>query len=117
VAFLRGSVSPWNPKSIRASAGSLFRLPVAAGVPAEALSALGAPLYALMPAAGESPEDAPLAEGGVVVVGGEGQGVSPAVRAAARPLRIPTQGVESLNAAVAGAIVLYEAARQRGRVR
>jgi tRNA G18 (ribose-2'-O)-methylase SpoU len=47
------------------------------------------------------------------VIGSEGRGVSAALEDAATGLRIPTSGVESLNAAVAAGIVLYEAWRQR----
>jgi TrmH family RNA methyltransferase len=48
------------------------------------------------------------------IVGSEGRGIKPALMAAAETLAIPTVGVESLNAAVACSIVLFEAARQRG---
>ena len=50
----------------------------------------------------------------VLVVGGEASGASAAARAAATEIAIPmASGVESLNAAVAGSIILFEAARQR----
>ena len=52
----------------------------------------------------------------VIVVGSEAHGVSPELRTFAQPVRIPTSGVESLNASVAAAVILYEAARQRGRL-
>jgi TrmH family RNA methyltransferase len=117
VVFLKGAVSPWNPKTIRASAGSLFRVPMAAGVEPAAICALAGPIYALLPDAGSAPDRLPLRGGGILVVGSEARGVSEAIRAIAQPLRIPTAGVESLNAAVAGAILLYEAARQRSRKR
>jgi tRNA G18 (ribose-2'-O)-methylase SpoU len=48
-----------------------------------------------------------------IVVGNEARGVSPQLRAAAIDISIPTSGVESLNAAVAAGILLYEARRQR----
>jgi tRNA G18 (ribose-2'-O)-methylase SpoU len=48
-----------------------------------------------------------------IVIGSEGRGVSPEVRAKARGIAIPTLAVESLNAAVAAAVLLYEARRQR----
>ncbi|MEO7652826.1 MAG: TrmH family RNA methyltransferase, partial [Bryobacteraceae bacterium] len=50
-----------------------------------------------------------------VVIGSEGRGVSDALRNGALELSIPTRGVESLNAAVAAGIILYEARRQRSR--
>jgi tRNA G18 (ribose-2'-O)-methylase SpoU len=49
------------------------------------------------------------------VIGSEGQGVRPEILAACQPVTIPTETVESLNAAVAAGIVLYEARRQRSR--
>jgi TrmH family RNA methyltransferase len=49
-----------------------------------------------------------------VVVGGEGSGVSPELLASASALSVPSRNVESLNAAVACSIALFETARQRG---
>jgi TrmH family RNA methyltransferase len=48
-----------------------------------------------------------------LVIGNEAHGISPEMAAAAEGLSIPTAGVESLNAAMATAILLYEASRQR----
>ncbi len=48
-----------------------------------------------------------------IVIGSEGRGVSPEFMARAEPVAIPTLAVESLNAAVAAAILLYEARKQR----
>ena len=48
-----------------------------------------------------------------LIVGNEAHGVSAVWRAAAAPISIPTVGVESLNAAIAAGILLYEARRQR----
>lgn len=121
VLFLKGTASPFNPKTLRASAGSLFRLPFAHGVgPAPAHAALaraGLDLWAGVPAG--QPGAQPLGHADFTrpcafVIGSEGRGVSPELRAEARDLFIPTQGVESLNAAVAAGILLYEARRQRG---
>jgi TrmH family RNA methyltransferase len=50
----------------------------------------------------------------VLVIGSEGQGVSELLKTNAERVTIPTSGVESLNAAVSAAILLYEAQRQRG---
>jgi TrmH family RNA methyltransferase len=116
VLFLKGTVNPWNPKTVRASAGSLFRVPVLAGWnAAEAIEACRAhhlELWAALPEKGATECD--LRRSCALFIGGEGSGVNDTVRRAALPVRIPTRGVESLNAAVAGAILLYEAARQRG---
>lgn len=116
VIFLKGTVSPWNPKTLRASAGSLFRVPLYAGWSAaeaiDACRARGVGLWAALSEQGTADFD--LRTPCALFIGSEGHGVSDPVRAAARALRIPTRGVESLNAGVAGAILLYEAARQRG---
>lgn len=115
--FLKGSVSPYNPKTLRGSAGSLFRMPFLHGVePALALAALqqhGVRLYAAVPASASPPAKVDFTAACGVVIGNEARGVSAALRAAALEVSIPTAGVESLNAAVAAGILLYEAARQR----
>jgi TrmH family RNA methyltransferase len=121
ILFLKGSVSPFNPKTLRASAGSLFRVPYLHGVDATlaraALEQNKVELYAGVPArAGAAIR--PIA--GVdltarcgLIVGNEARGVSDALRSAALDVSIPTVGVESLNAAMAAGILLYEARRQR----
>jgi TrmH family RNA methyltransferase len=122
VMFLKGSVNPFNPKTLRASAGSLFRVPfVAALDPAIARAALQQNrirVYAAMPHAGngarplhERPFDErpKLSRPCALVVGNEGRGVSEEFRTLAEAVSIPTAGVESLNASVAAAILLYEA--------
>ncbi len=122
VMFLKGSVNPFNPKTLRASAGSLFRVPfVAALDPAIARAALQQNrirVYAAMPHAGngarplhERPfhERPKLSRPCALVVGNEGRGVSEEFRTLAEAVSIPTAGVESLNASVAAAILLYEA--------
>ena len=121
VLFLKGSVSPFNPKTLRASAGSLFRVPFVHGLDAaEALAAFranGVQLYAAVPPRGTAPTGAlagvDLTARCAIAIGNEARGVSAALRAAALDLTIPTEGVESLNAAVAAAVLLYEARRQR----
>ena len=113
VVFLKGTVSPFNPKAVRAAAGSLFRLPFIDGMlPAEFLET-GIQLYAAMPRATLLAYSANLKASCAIAIGSEGRGVSPAIAAAAMPIGIPTMGVESLNAAVAAGVLLYEARRQR----
>ena len=113
--FLKGSVNPYNPKALRASAGSVFRLPLVAGVTNEELfEQAPMPLFAAAPRAKTLLADADLAQACALVIGSEGRGVSEAVTGRATGVRIPTQQVESLNAAVAAGILLYEARRQRG---
>ena len=57
--------------------------------------------------------DAELAAACAIVIGAEGRGVRPEIAALATGVKIPTVNVESLNAAVAAGIFLYEARRQR----
>ncbi len=115
--FLKGTVSPFNPKTLRAAAGSLFRLPFVhsldAAVARTALDRAGVDLYAAMPTGSKSLADANLKRPCAIVIGSEGRGVGEPMRRGAIGLSIPTAQVESLNAAVAAGIVLYEARRQR----
>ncbi len=118
VVFLKGTVNPYNPKCLRGSAGSVFRLPLIAGVEAgEILGLAGLAWYAAMPRADKFASEADLRGRCGIIIGSEGRGVSPALAGRAMGLRIPTEGVESLNAAVAAGILLYEARRQRGLAR
>lgn len=117
VAFLKGSVSPYNPKSLRGSAGSMFRLPVVAGVD-EALFLAAVDqrrmaLYAANPRAVATIAQADFAKSCAIIIGSEGRGLSDTLSRRATGVKIPTAQVESLNAAVAAGIMLYEARRQR----
>ncbi|HSR07900.1 MAG TPA: RNA methyltransferase, partial [Bryobacteraceae bacterium] len=115
VVFLKGTVNPYNPKCLRGSAGSAFRVPLMAGGEAdEILEQAGLAWYAAMPRAAKLVSDADLSARCGIIIGSEGRGVSAALAGRAIGLRIPTTGVESLNAAVAAGILLYEARRQRG---
>jgi RNA methyltransferase, TrmH family len=122
VLFLKGTASPYNPKTLRASAGSLFRVPFFHGLEAAparaALEQHGIDLYAGVPGgAGARPlTEADLTRSCALVIGNEARGVGEELRAAALEIAIPTSGVESLNAAVAAGIMLYEARRQRASV-
>jgi TrmH family RNA methyltransferase len=117
VAFLKGSVNPYNPKCLRASAGSAFRLPVVAALEESlllaALEQKRARLYAALPRAETLISEADLTGNCALVIGSEGRGVSTRLQRESTGLRIPTSGVESLNAAMAAGILLYEARRQR----
>jgi TrmH family RNA methyltransferase len=117
-----GTVSPFNSKVIRASAGSVFRLPLvvakAAGGLEEVFSrfkAHGVRLVATSSHKGTSLDQANLTSPVAVFVGNEGSGVPrDLIGRMDETVAIPhTPQVESLNAGVAGSIVLYEAARQR----
>jgi RNA methyltransferase, TrmH family len=119
--FLKGTVSPYNPKTLRASAGSLFRLPYLAGVDAAlaraALRQHRVEVYAGVPARPATPvrtlSEIDFTASCGLIIGSEARGVSGVLRSAAIDVSIPTVGVESLNAAVAAGILLYEARRQR----
>jgi len=119
VVFLKGAVSPFHPKTVRASAGSLFRLPFLTAVDTDlALAALRqrkVRLYAADPRGDRPLGGADLASPAALILGSESRGVTAALARTATRLRIPTRGVESLNAAVAAGVLLYEAARQRGK--
>jgi TrmH family RNA methyltransferase len=111
------SANPWNPKTIRASAGSVFRMPVLrTGVEGFRAMAQGTErrIYAAVArgAATVMPWQNDLSDG-MIMIGNEGAGLSPEALAIADGLvTIPCE-VESLNAAVAGSLLLYEAMRQR----
>jgi TrmH family RNA methyltransferase len=108
---LGGTVDPWNPKTVRSAAGACFRLPVAQAEWSEVRSWIeGAGVDLLAAAtAGEDVASVRPSRGWMLVVGSEGRGVSEAVSGAAqRLISIPMPGgTESLNAGVAGAILLY----------
>jgi TrmH family RNA methyltransferase len=114
-----GSVDIESPKAVRASAGSLFHLPVAAGVEwAGLLAALrerDLRLIGADPHAAATVETAPLERPCALVLGNEAHGLPPAVRADLDLLvRLPHYGrAESLNLAAAAAVLLYECARRQ----
>ena len=117
-----GTVSPFNSKVIRASAGSVFRLPLVVAKSAGGLEevfsrfkAHGVRLIATSSHKGTSLDQAKLTGPVAVFVGNEGSGVPrDLISRMDETVVIPhTPQVESLNAGVAGCIVLYEAARQR----
>jgi len=117
VAFLKGTVSPYNPKCLRASAGSVFRVPLVAALDQHLLLAAAqqrqVELFALMPKGSVEIGEAKLDRKCALIVGSEGRGVSERLRAHAMDVRIPTVGVESLNAALAAGIALYAARKRR----
>ncbi|HEX6988069.1 MAG TPA: RNA methyltransferase [Bacillota bacterium] len=112
-----GTADAFQPKVLRASAGAVFHLAAVERVALpEALDRArgsGCRVYGLDARRGDPPRDRRFPDRLVVVVGSEGRGLSPAVAAVVDEwLRIPLDPrVESLNAAVAAAVVLYEIAR------
>jgi len=138
VIATRGTADPWSPKAVRASAGSALRLPLLRGmavpVTLAQLRFAEVKIYASAPPRIETEENAEQRErgdksgttekaGGVagcalpcaIFVGSEGHGLPAEVEHAADArISVPiSDAVESLNAAVAASVVLYEAARQR----
>lgn len=113
---LKGTVNPYNPKSLRASAGSLFRVPCVYGVADAAYRDCvdGLAVYVTAPRNAVPIQEADLRGPCAIVIGNEARGVRPEIAAGATAVSIPTRGVESLNAAVAAGVILYEAQRQRG---
>jgi TrmH family RNA methyltransferase len=115
-----GTVSPLNAKAVRASAGSIFRLPaVAAPAGLEEviikLRAKSVRLIATSSHKGTALDQADLTGPIAVFIGSEGSGLARGLMTQMdEVVAIPhTPQVESLNAGVAGSIILYEAARQR----
>jgi RNA methyltransferase, TrmH family len=114
VMFVKGTATPYHPKTLRASAGSLFRIPFVTGDPV-VLQRPGVHFYAALPFTGSerAARDVDFTGPCVIVIGSEARGVSAELRAISEAVAIPTVGVESLNAATAAAVLLYEAQRQR----
>ncbi|MGC8837009.1 MAG: TrmH family RNA methyltransferase [Anaerolineae bacterium] len=115
-----GTVDPYNPKAVRAAMGAHFRLPLRPRVRWDEvhMRAFGRPIW-LATAHGGTPYDrvdwrTPC----ILIVGGEAEGASPEAEALATGrVHIPMEeGVESLNVAVAAAVLLFEARRQRTRL-
>jgi TrmH family RNA methyltransferase len=117
--LLAGTATPWSSKSLRASAGSALRLPMLsmrhAGEAAAVLRLHGIRQYAAMVAGGQPVERAALGEAAALWIGTEGAGLSEKeLMLCDMRLTLAMPGeTESLNAAVAGSLLLYEAARQR----
>jgi TrmH family RNA methyltransferase len=121
VVFADASVDPYNGKCVRASAGSLFHLPVVAGARLEeatsALRQAGLRIVAADGRAGRPLDDpgvqARLAEPTAWMFGNEAWGLPPELVALAdEPVAVPIYGrAESLNLAAAAAVCLYASAR------
>lgn len=114
-----GTAHPYSPKALRASAGSALRLPLLPGLSVSiALAQLRVAalrLYATSVSEGIPPASADLRSPLAILIGNEGAGLPPEVeRSCDALLRISlAAGVNSLNAAAAASILLYESSRQR----
>lgn len=113
LVLLPGCADPWGPKTVRATMGACFRLPVLSCTLEELTGFLrekDIPLWAAALGGDALDLRAAALDRAAVVIGSEGRGVSaPALAACGRTLRIPMrERCESLNAAVAAGIVLWE---------
>ena len=119
VAFCDDSVDPYNPKCVRAAAGSLFRLPVIRSAGSletlKDLKAAGIRSLGTVARGGSVYDTVDYAVPSAVVLGSEAHGLAPEVISAVDELvTIPMSGpTESLNVGMAGTIVVFEALRQR----
>ena len=108
-----GTADFFHPRAVRASAGSVLRVPVSGKVSFDAFASsahdAGRTICGAVSEGGENPFDAPVPEHSVLVIGAEGAGLpAGAYRYLDRRLTIPMQPpVDSLNAAVATALLLY----------
>jgi TrmH family RNA methyltransferase len=123
-----GTVSEWNQKALRASAGSVFRMPVVSITAADIATLKSRSLHLFAAVAPDldrredpinpapiSIADADFTQPCALLIGNEGAGLTLEwLQLADSRVTIPTPGrVESLNAAIAGSLLLYEASRQR----
>ena len=121
IIMSKETVDIYNPKTIRSTMGSLFRMPFVyvddiCGTVCE-LSNRGIRTYAAHLSGENEYYKEDYAGGTAVLIGNEGNGLTEEITSKAdRLVKIPMAGkLESLNAAVSAAIILYEAARQRAK--
>ncbi|MBF2025491.1 MAG: RNA methyltransferase [Oscillatoriales cyanobacterium C42_A2020_001] len=113
------SVDPDHPKVLRASAGLWFQVPIAnspdLSTDLKRYKQQGFQLIATLPTATQTYWQVDLQKPTLLLMGNEGSGLSPAIAALADvEVSIPlSPGVESLNVAIAAALILYEVRRQR----
>lgn len=109
----------FNPKTVRSTMGAMYRLPfvyVDDLIPVmKQLDERKIPTYAAYLEGAKVYYEADYTEAAAILIGNEGNGLSKQIAdAASERILIPMQGrLESLNAAVAASVILYEAARQR----
>lgn len=116
IAAAPGTADFFHPRAVRASAGSVLRIPVSGRVSFERFAAdakeSGRVICGAVSQGGDNPFQVPLSPASVLVIGAEGTGLpAGAYRYLERRLTIPMRPpVDSLNAAVAAALLLYSAA-------
>lgn len=119
VVSCAGSVDPYNPKVVRASAGAVFSLPVAVGGDVievmEQIGTWGLRRLAAVADGGEDYAGTDLSSPFALLLGNEAHGLSdPAMAGVDARVTVPmAPGSESLNVAVAAGVICFEAARQR----
>ncbi len=117
--LLKGTADIYSPKIVRATAGSLFRLPVfVADTPELVIRLLKKhkkDIICTTPNCSRLYHDADLKENVAIIIGNEGNGVCDEfLKDSDTLIRIPMEGsIESLNAAVSAGILMYESVRQR----
>ena len=117
--FMKGTADPFSPKVVISATGSLFRLPMVFVEDAEELAELvhsaGKRLIATAMDAEKAYYDCDLEKDAAIIIGNEGNGISPELMMRAdEKIMIPMAGnTESLNAAVAAGILMYERIRRR----
>lgn len=119
VVFLEGTVDPWITKTVRASAGMIFRLPIVRASSAEAVERLHGVTVPMLvaDAGGGDPYALSTSAGFALIVGNEGAGVRKELALQADDVigvRM-TGPAESLNVAMAGSILLHALTRENGR--
>jgi TrmH family RNA methyltransferase len=118
-----GCAWPFSPRALRGSAGSAFRLPVCARVPATEVAAWarrnGIALAGAEAHGGDAPESLAALRPLALVIGSEGRGISQEITAALdHRITLPLPGrVESLNAAVAAGVLLHVLTRRPASLR
>ena len=116
-----GSVELYNPKTVRSSMGSFFRMDIFENVDYEELGGIKAQGYKVLSGVlNDQTVDYTLSDmtrGTIIVIGNESNGVSDEVIALSdQCIKIPiVGGAESLNAAIAAAGIMYEAVKQRSK--
>ncbi len=119
VFALKGTADIFSPKVLRSTAGLIFRMPVIHCSDAEELISLlketGHRLTVTDPSGGAAYYDADLTHGNAVVIGNEGGGIAEEIMDKAdQRINIPMRdGIESLNAAVSAAVIMYGSLIQR----
>ncbi len=117
VVFLKGCVRTANGKFLRATAGSIFRMPYLEDMSSawltEQIRSTNLTLYGLASDGQTSLPEADLRGRLALAVGSEGRGLSAELRSEAHTVSVPSMAVESLNAAVACSIALFAAQQQR----